>query len=115
MYLTEVRIYGSLYGGPAKDNFKLWLCDDDFRPFACYEFPFSIFKYQNKWIELEITPTLVPKRFFVVTCYNTTAHKGVFMNYDSESSGSSFSGLPGSNFSKWESGDWMIRSVVVKK
>lgn len=114
-YLTEVKIYGSRYGYPAapKEDFHIWLCDKDFKVIADFPQPYSKFERGNpKWVTLLLKPTNVPSQFIVCAGFNPTGTKGVFVGYDSEGSGNSFTGLPGEEKKSFSEGDWMIRVKV---
>lgn len=113
--LTSVRFHGARYGAPAapSEDFHVWLCDEDFKAIGDFPFPYSRVKYGSfGWVTLKIKPTRVPKTFLVCIGFNPTATKGVFLNYDAESSGHSLSGLPGGGKRPFDRGDWMIRATV---
>jgi hypothetical protein len=115
-YLTEVRIYGSRYGMPSapRENFHVWLCDEDFKEISDNQFPYSKFPYGNRprWVSLKIKPTKVPQDFIICVGFNPTATRGVFVHYDGEASGNSIVGLPGEDANDFTDGDWMIRAKV---
>jgi len=114
-YLTAVRLYGSRYGGK-EGEFRVWLCDSEFRAITAFSFPYAQFAPgKPKWIELPVTPTLVPEQFFICVGFNPTAQHGVFLNRDKAASGSSFTGLPGDKPRPFDAGDWMLRAVVRMK
>ncbi len=113
--LTSVSIYGSRYGysKPPAENFTVWICDGNFKVLVKHEFPYSTFKRgEAKWVRLPISPILVPREFAVVVGFNPGRTKGVYVHYDADRSGRSYTGLPdrGLNGSGW--GDWMIRATL---
>ena len=114
-YLVGVRIYGSRYGGQqaADENFRVWLCDENFRAIADFPFPYSAFESgEPKWVALPTRPTLVPQKFIICAGFDPTSTKGVFVHRDAASGGNSLSGLPGAEPQPFAAGDWMIRATV---
>jgi RNA polymerase sigma-70 factor (ECF subfamily) len=114
-YLTEVRIHGSRYGYPAppKEDFQVWLCDDEFKQIAKFSYPYAKFQKGNaRWVALKTKPTRVPKNFIVCVGFNPTATKGVFVSRDGQASGKSLSGLPGEKAFPFDKGNWMIRVML---
>ena len=114
--LTAVRIHGSRYGypRPPREDFKVFLCDDQFKPIAEFAFPYSKFERGNsKWVTLEVKPTKVPKTFILGVGFNPTATKGVYLSHDRQGSGRSLVGLPGEESRPFTQGDWLIRAKVV--
>jgi RNA polymerase sigma-70 factor (ECF subfamily) len=114
-YLTAVEIYGSRYGSAAvpKDNFHVWLSDDQFHAIADFEIPYAKFERgEPKWVKLPLDPTNLPPRFILGVGFNPAATKGVFVHYSSGSSADSLTGLPGSEPRAYPRGDWMIRASV---
>jgi len=114
-YLTTVRVFGSRYGTAEapEEKFIVFLLDDKHRRIA--EFPIAYAKFDRgapEWVELEITPTLVPGKFVVGVDFQPSARKGVFVHHDAEAGGSSTTGIPGREFRKFANGDWMIRAKV---
>jgi hypothetical protein len=113
--LTEVRIFGSRYGypQPPTEDFHVWLCDKDFKSIADFPFPYSTFKRgQPEWVSFKVKPARVPKEFFVCVGFDPTATKGVYVSADKESSGHSYTGLPGREPKPFTGGDWLIRATV---
>ncbi len=114
-YLTAISIYGSRYGRPRapREDFHVWLCDADFKVIAEFSIPYAKFhRGAPKWVQLNVTPTKVPREFVVCAGFNPSARKGVFVHYDAESSGKSFSGLPERRPRQFQTGDWMIRAEI---
>jgi RNA polymerase sigma-70 factor (ECF subfamily) len=115
--VTSVRLYGSRYGTPRPpdEDFRVILCDADFKPVATFPFPYKTFARGNpKWVALDIKPTAVPKTFYVCVDFNPEQTKGVYVHHDAQSApGSSFVGLPDDGKpSPFTKGDWMIRAVM---
>ncbi|MGQ0633358.1 MAG: M56 family metallopeptidase [Planctomycetaceae bacterium] len=114
-YLTSVEIYGSRYGTPAppKESFRVWLCDEDFKPIAQFDFPYSKFERgEPKWVKLPIEPTKAPKEFILCVSFNPAATKGVYVHHDAEGGEQSLTGLPGDRPKPFAKGDWLIRAHV---
>jgi hypothetical protein len=117
-YLTEVQIHGARYGTvqPPNEDFRVWLCDADFRSIAEFKFPYSKFTRGTfDWVGLSIPPTQVPTQFFVCVGFNPTATKGVYVSYDAADDGASYVGLPGRNPGGFSRGDWLIRATVARQ
>jgi RNA polymerase sigma-70 factor (ECF subfamily) len=114
-FLTAVEIYGSRYGAssPPDENFHVWLCDDQMRAIADFEFPYAKFERgEPNWVKLAIDPTNAPADFIVCVGFNPAATKGVFVHYDAKGAGNSLTGLPGAKPRAFPRGDWMIRVEV---
>lgn len=115
-YLTAVKVYGARYGRPAaaREPFRLWLCDKDFKAIASFAFPYGLFPYgrRGRWVTLQVKPTQVPREFIVCVGFNPTATKGVFVYHDGESGGDSLTGLPGRQPRAFGGGDWLIRARI---
>ena len=114
-YLTDVRIYGARYGYPAApaEDFHIWLCDKDFKVIADFPFPYARFERGNpKWVTFIVKPTNVPSDFFICVGFNPTGTKGVFVGFDQQGSGNSFTGLPGEKNNSFSEGDWLIRARI---
>ena len=94
--LTAVRIHGSRYGypRPPREDFKVFLCDEKFKPIAEFAFPYSKFERgESKWVTLEVKPTKLPKTFILGVDFDPTQTKGVYVSHDKEGSGRSLVGL----------------------
>jgi len=114
-YLTGVRIYGSRYGLPTapREDFRIWLCDRDFKVIAEFDQPYSKFpRGTARWVDLPVTPTSVPPEFIICVAFNPTAQKGIYVGYDSQATGNSFTGTPGRDLRDFSQGDWLIRAQV---
>jgi len=120
-YLTQVRIFGSRYGHPRppKEDFSVWLCDEDGQVIREFKYPYSRFTRGNpKWLALPCEPTEVPQRFTICVGFNPTGTKGVFVHHDAGdaegdvSDGNSRTGLPGRLGDTMSEGNWMIRVVI---
>jgi len=111
-YLSTVQIYGSRYGTrrALNENFRVWLCDEDFKTIASFSFPYAMFqKGTPRWVRLGVKPTHVPKKFIICVGFNPTGTKGIFVHHDAQGTGHSWTGLPGRNLRLFKKGDWMIR------
>ncbi len=114
-FLTSVEIFGSRYGAavPPKEDFHVWLCDEQMRAVADFEFPYAKFdRGEPAWVKLPVDPTNVPAEFIVCVGFNPAATKGVYVHYDAKGSGNSLTGLPGAKPRVFARGDWMIRVEV---
>ncbi len=118
-YVTSVRLHGARYGmpKPPKENFRIWICDEQFKPIATFQFPYASFaRGEAVWKPFRVKPTRVPPKFIICLGFNPEATKGVFVSYDAEGSGSSLVGIPGSGDAKpYGRGDWLIRCTVEKR
>jgi RNA polymerase sigma-70 factor (ECF subfamily) len=113
--LTAVKIHGARYGypQPPQEDFKVFLCDDQFKTIAEFPFPYSKFERREaKWVTLGVKPTAVPKAFIVCVGFNPEQTKGVYLSHDEEGSGHSLVGLPGSPSRPFDQGDWLIRAQI---
>lgn len=116
--LTAIKIYGSRYGEdePPAEDFYIWLCDTNFEVIKEFTFPYSNFKMRGltKWVTLNTEPTVVKPNFIICVGFDPHQTKGVYVYYDGQSGGRSFTGLPGGKLEQFNKGDWMIRAVVSK-
>ncbi len=113
--LRAVKIYGSRYGTAEapKENFHVWVCDEQNKILKDYSFPYSKFvRGREKWVLLPMGDFAVPKQFVIFVGFNPEQSKGVYVHYDSQSSGKSLKGLPTSPTEDFGTGDWMIRAMV---
>jgi beta-lactamase regulating signal transducer with metallopeptidase domain/tetratricopeptide (TPR) repeat protein len=113
--LKAVRIYGSRYGEvqAPKEDFHIWLCDNNFKVIEDFPFPYNKFKRGNPtWVLLSVKPTKLPKQFIICAGFDPHQTKGVYVHYDAQSSGNSFVALPGGEMTPFKDGDWMIRAVL---
>jgi len=113
--LRSVRIFGSRYGADAapKEDFSVWVCDEDFTLIEEFKFPYSRFtKGEPKWVTLRLKPIIVPSTFVICAGFNPERTKGVYIHYDNSTSGNSFTGLPGKDIPVFNDGDWMIHAIV---
>jgi len=114
--LKAVRLYGSRYGEyeMPDEDFDVWVCDSEFNVIKNCQFPYSKFKKRGytKWANLTIEPIEVPQEFVICAAFDPHKTKGIYVYHDKESTGNSFTGLPGSSMEPFNKGDWMIRAVV---
>ena len=97
-YVTSVSLHGSRYGEPRppKEDFNVWICDEQFKPIATFHFPYSSFaRAAPAWKSFKVRPTKVPQKFIVCFGFNPHQTKGVYVSYDAEGSGNSLIGVPG--------------------
>jgi len=117
--VLTVRIYGSRYGTPQppQEKFKIVLADADNQTIEEMEFPYSVFKRgEPAWYTVKLPkPVDVPATFYVVVDFNPEQTKGVYVHYDAEASGHSFTGSTTDNVKpeSFDKGDWMIRAMVL--
>jgi hypothetical protein len=115
-YLTAVHIHAGRYGPPQAPptQFDVTLCDEQNRIIATFKFPYSAApRAAPQWVRLQLpTPTRLPKDFIIALNFRPTASSGVFMSYDTSTSGSSQSGLPGKKAIPLKEYDWLIRAEV---
>ncbi len=113
--IVAVMLYGSRYGypQPPKEKFHVWLCDVNQEVIADFELPYGTFKRGNpKWVKMRVKTTQLPDQFYLCFGFNAEQRKGVYVHYDAEASGNSYTGLPGQGFEEFDTGDWMIRPVI---
>lgn len=113
--LKTISIYGSRYGypRPPKENFHIWVCDEEFNVIEDFPFPYSRFTRERaKWVTFRVKSVEVPSTFVICAGFNPEQTKGVYVHYDNSSSGNSYTGLPGKEMAVFNDGEWMIRAVV---
>jgi hypothetical protein len=114
-YLVSVSFYGARYGSPkAPDqDFTIALCDKEMRPIAVWKKPYAdVRRGELGWIKAAIPPTRVPAEFSVCLVFNPDATKGVFVGYDSSTTGHSHVGTPGRPGRPLPDADWMVRAEL---
>ncbi len=116
--VTSVSLHGSRYGEvrPPKEDFKVWICDAQFKPIATFHFPYSSYTRSDPvWKTFRIRPTRVPKDFIVCFGFNPEQTKGVYVSHDNKASETSMIGVPGEGEPKpFTKGNWMIRCKIGK-
>jgi|GEM_PF-5972056 len=112
--LTSVSLYGSRYGypKPPKEDFEVYLCDENFHKLATFSFPYSTFQRgEPKWVTMEVKPTAVPAKFFIAFSFNPERTKGVYVHFDPRKNDTSFVGIPDEGKPEpFAKGNWMIRA-----
>lgn len=111
-YLRSVSVYGARYGRTAAPNrpFEVALCDAGLKPVASWKVPYARFRHgREEWVRLEVEPTRVPEEFAVCVSFQPTATEGVYVFFDTSTSGNSKTGTPGRAGGEFQQGDWMIR------
>ncbi|UCC69546.1 MAG: PD40 domain-containing protein [Armatimonadota bacterium] len=111
--VDAVEMYGSRYGEtePPKDNFSIFICDQDFNVIKEIQQPYSKLTYgdEPQWDRFEFEPVQVPEGFYVCVFFEPTYTKGFYVHYDEgEGKTHSRSALPWS-FVRDVEYDWMIR------
>jgi RNA polymerase sigma-70 factor (ECF subfamily) len=118
-YVTSVSLHGSRYGEarPPKENFKVWICDAQFKPIASFGFPYSSYIRGNPtWKSFRIRATRVPRDFIVCFAFNPHQTKGIYASYDDKPSDTSMVGIPGAEEPKpFAKGNWLIRCKVEQR
>ncbi|MHC4266220.1 MAG: right-handed parallel beta-helix repeat-containing protein, partial [Planctomycetota bacterium] len=115
--LKTIRIFGSRYGQerPPNEDFHIYVCDENFEIIKDLPFPYGRFtKGDPKWVTLRIEPVEVPSTFVLCAGFNPERTKGVYVHFDSNASGNSLTGLPGSELQPFNEGEWMIRATLEK-
>ncbi|MHC5076967.1 MAG: right-handed parallel beta-helix repeat-containing protein, partial [Planctomycetota bacterium] len=115
--LKTVRIFGSRYGHdtPPDEDFHIYVCDENLDVIEDLRFPYSRFtKGDPKWVTLRIDPVEVPSTFVICAGFNPERTKGVYVHFDTSSSGNSLTGLPGGEIQPFNEGEWMIRTTLEK-
>jgi len=115
--LAGLRIYGSRYGGgydPKNTNAVYYVFDDDGDILIKGEFPYALFSYQEKWVDIPVEETDVPSGFSILINPDPTQYKGIYFHYDSDvQTAHSKYGVTPAELNdlrgKW---DWMIRACV---
>ncbi|MCX7969532.1 MAG: PDZ domain-containing protein [Armatimonadetes bacterium] len=117
--IIAVEFYGARYGAlkPPDKQFSVFLCDENFEVIREFKAPYSLFPKPNEWqwVRIEIEPTYVPKFFWVVLVFNSTAREGIYVGYDShkEQITHSASALPEFHITDGPGqADWMIRCYL---
>jgi len=112
-YLTRIDIYAARYGPPQAPatQFEIALCDAQNKPIASWKKPYAMAPRaaQLDWIHIDIPPTRVPAEFNICLDFKPTASSGIYMGYDSSTSGNSRVATPGEEGNAFARGDWMIR------
>lgn len=114
--LDKVMLKGARYGLPRSESkFRLTVLDGDFQTIKQWEFPFMEFMQRGEplyWKEFDTGGLKVPAKFYVLFDFNPTGTDGVYVGFDANSSGHSYSALPQSHLKPFREGDWMIRALL---
>ena len=117
-----VQLYGARYGeaDPPKENFFIFICDQDFNVIKTIEKPYSTFERDDpKWYTMSFDPIKVPRGFYVCVYFAPTATKGIYVYYNTSTTIShSRSALPWTfvyDLRGESKNDWMIRAHLVKR
>ncbi len=114
-YIRTVAVCGAQYGRAKDAMFDVALCDGDLRPVAVWKKPYTAFRMGHlQWTRLPVTPTRVPKEFYVCLNFRPTASQGVYVGFDTSTKGESLVGIPGEQGRDFNDGDWMIRVELDK-
>jgi RNA polymerase sigma-70 factor (ECF subfamily) len=119
--VAGLKVHGSRYGTPAPpdESFLIYFLNEDLSGIVATQMaPYSLFERgPERWVEVTFyRPVEVPKRFWVALDFRPHQTKGVYVSYDTSTTGAhSRIGLPGmkarpTNFG----GDWMIEVVLAK-
>ncbi|UCD29134.1 MAG: hypothetical protein JSV03_01220 [Planctomycetota bacterium] len=111
-YIRTVYLYGARYGHPRapSTSFDIALCDEQMREIVTWKRPYRTFKRGDmKWVRMGVPTTRVPENFYVCLNFRPERSKGVFVGYDTSTTGNSLVATPGKPGSPFEQGDWMIR------
>ena len=111
--LTRIDIRAARYGPPQAPatQFEIALCDSQNKPIASWKKPYAMIPRaaQLDWIHIDLPPTRVPAEFNICLDFKPTASSGIFMGYDSSTTGNSRIATPGEEGNAFSKGDWMIR------
>ena len=114
--LKAVKLKGSRYGMPESDSkFTLYITDAHFNVIDSVRLPFMEFAQRGEllyWREFALKGIKVPEDFAVLFDFNPTATDGIYVGYDKQAHGHSFTGLPEDVIQVFAEGDWMIRVQV---
>ncbi len=113
-----MRIHGSRYGMPQApdESFLIFFLSQDRKHILHTEMaPYSHFdRGPEKWVTISFDrPIELPERFWVALDFRATQRKGMYVSYDTSTSGKhSRIGLPGTPAVETKfGGDWMIELV----
>ncbi len=117
--LDRIDVFGARYGTlePPREDFAIYICDEQFELLHELSHPYSIFKRgQNQWFQIPIDPVKIPQRFYICLNFNPTSTKGVYVAYDRNVARShSRLALPYTHVKDVEKKyDWMIRAHLRK-
>ncbi|MBN1942453.1 MAG: DUF4019 domain-containing protein [Phycisphaerae bacterium] len=120
--VTQIRFCASRYGysKPPKEDFNLYLLDEDAKILGTFEFPYGMIKRTQtpQWYTLRIKPTVVPKVFYAAFAFNAERTKGVYVGLDTkgDAKNSFLYFEDAEEFRKLDGkGAWMIRAVLMGK
>lgn len=115
--LKGLRVYGSRYGGgydPKSTNAAYYVFNDEGAVVGKGEFPYSLFSYEAKWVDISVEAVDVPQSFCVLINPDPTQHKGIYFHYDSDiqTAHSKYGATPQELANLQGKWDWMIRACV---
>jgi len=114
--LKAVKLKGSRYGYPQSDSkFEIYIMDNQFNVIDSASLPFMEFAQRGQqlyWREFNLKGIKVPEDFIVLFSFDPTATDGVYVGYDANAHGHSYTALPAGHAKQFSEGDWMIRVKV---
>jgi len=114
--LTAVRLKGARYGMPhSSSRFTMAVLDSNFELIQRWDFPYMKFEQRGEplyWVEFLTMGVEVPADFYVLFEFDPTQTDGVYVGFDSDSTGHSYTGRLQDRPISFREGDWMIEVKV---
>lgn len=120
--VAGLRIHGSRYGvakAPDEDFLVFFLTEDRTKIAHTELAPYSLFnRGEDKWVEIRFEePIALPESFWVSLDFRAHRTKGVYVSFDSSTTGEhSKTGLPGRSPKDVDfDGDWMVEIILAEE
>jgi hypothetical protein len=114
--LAGVRLKGARYGLPnSGSRFTLAVLDRNFELIQRWDYPYMKFEQRGEplyWVEFETAGVEVPADFYVLFQFDPTQTDGVYVGFDADSTGHSYTGTLSEVPRSFRDGDWMIEVRV---
>ena len=119
--LKGLRVHCARYGHPQapKEDVEVSIVSHDESDVIHTELvPYSRFKRgQSRWTTIKFEePVEVPEKFWLIMDFNAERTKGVYVSYDTSTTGQySRTGVPGGTSNEVSfDGDWMVQAMLTK-
>jgi hypothetical protein len=114
--LKSIQMKASRYGNPQSDSqFKIYIMDGHFKTIETVSLPYMSYEQRGEqlyWRELKLKAIKVPKDFTVLFSFSPTQTDGIYVGFDANARGHSFTALPDEPANVFADGDWMVRVKV---
>jgi hypothetical protein len=114
--LKSIKLKASRYGNPQTDSqFTIYIMNEQYRTIEKVSAPYMTYEQRGEdlyWREFKLKVIKVPKDFIVLFSFNPTQTDGIYVGFDKNARGHSFTALADEPAQAFTDGDWMVRVKV---